>query len=83
MITFIVFYPQGIVILEECQLPKDILKKQIQFSNQAASLNTSVNSQIPQRSEETLPEHDFEMSPSSPTLLLRNIEKQVILVFAL
>ncbi|XP_026642231.1 KAT8 regulatory NSL complex subunit 1-like protein isoform X1 [Microtus ochrogaster] len=67
---------KGIVILEECQLPKDILKKQIQFSNQAASLNTSVNSQIPQRSEETLPEHDFEMSPSSPTLLLRNIEKQ-------
>ncbi|CAO2624858.1 KAT8 regulatory NSL complex subunit 1-like protein [Lemmus lemmus] len=67
---------KGIVILEDCQLPKDILKKQIQFSNQAASLNTSMNSQISQRSEETLPEHDFEMSPSSPTLLLRNIEKQ-------
>lgn len=67
---------KGIVILEECQLPKDILKKQIQFSNQAVSLNTSVNSQVPQRSEEPLPEHDFEMSPSSPTLLLRNIEKQ-------
>ncbi|XP_031223665.1 KAT8 regulatory NSL complex subunit 1-like protein isoform X2 [Mastomys coucha] len=67
---------KGIVILEECQLPKDILKKQIQFSNQAVSLNTSVNSQVPQRSEESLPEHDFEMSPSSPTLLLRNIERQ-------
>ncbi|XP_036029420.1 KAT8 regulatory NSL complex subunit 1-like protein isoform X4 [Onychomys torridus] len=67
---------KGIVILEECQLPKDILKKQIQFSNQAVSLNTSVNSQVPQRSQEPLPEHDFEMSPSSPTLLLRNIEKQ-------
>ncbi|XP_029332550.1 KAT8 regulatory NSL complex subunit 1-like protein isoform X5 [Mus caroli] len=67
---------KGIVILEECQLPKDILKKQIQFSNQAVSLNTSVNSQVPQRCEEPLPEHDFEMSPSSPTLLLRNIEKQ-------
>lgn len=35
-----------------------------------------MNSQVPQRSEEPLPEHDFEMSPSSPTLLLRNIEKQ-------
>ncbi|ERE84840.1 hypothetical protein H671_2g5661 [Cricetulus griseus] len=67
---------KGIVILEECPLPKDILKKQIQFSNQAVSLNTSVNSQVPQRGEEPLPEHDFEMSPSSPTLLLRNIEKQ-------
>ncbi|XP_029394218.1 KAT8 regulatory NSL complex subunit 1-like protein isoform X7 [Mus pahari] len=33
-------------------------------------------SKVPQRSEEPLPEHDFEMSPSSPTLLLRNIEKQ-------
>jgi hypothetical protein len=59
------------------------LKKQIQFSNQAVSLNTSVNSQVPQRSEEPLPEHDFEMSPSSPTLLLRNIEKQVCRVLAL
>ncbi|XP_051046349.1 KAT8 regulatory NSL complex subunit 1-like protein isoform X3 [Phodopus roborovskii] len=67
---------KGIVILEECPLPKDILKKQIQFSNQAVSLNTSVNSQATQRGEEPLPEHDFEMSPSSPTLLLRNIEKQ-------
>ncbi|XP_032757170.1 KAT8 regulatory NSL complex subunit 1-like protein isoform X11 [Rattus rattus] len=33
-------------------------------------------SKVSQRSEEPLPEHDFEMSPSSPTLLLRNIEKQ-------
>ncbi|XP_031223668.1 KAT8 regulatory NSL complex subunit 1-like protein isoform X5 [Mastomys coucha] len=33
-------------------------------------------SKVPQRSEESLPEHDFEMSPSSPTLLLRNIERQ-------
>ncbi|ERE84843.1 hypothetical protein H671_2g5661 [Cricetulus griseus] len=33
-------------------------------------------SKVPQRGEEPLPEHDFEMSPSSPTLLLRNIEKQ-------
>uniref|UniRef100_A0A8C0CB35 KAT8 regulatory NSL complex subunit 1 like n=1 Tax=Balaenoptera musculus TaxID=9771 RepID=A0A8C0CB35_BALMU len=67
---------KGIVILEECRLPKDILKKQIQFADQAASLNTTGNPQIPQESQDPLPEQDFEMSPSSPTLLLRNIEKQ-------
>lgn len=67
---------KGIVILEECQLPKDILKRQIQFSNQAVSLNTTRNPQIPQESQDPLPEQDYEMSPSSPTLLLRNIEKQ-------
>ncbi|CAK7306751.1 KAT8 regulatory NSL complex subunit 1-like protein [Vulpes lagopus] len=65
-----------IVILEDCQLPKDILKKQIQFADQAASLNTTGNLQVPQESQDPLPEQDFEMSPSSPTLLLRNIEKQ-------
>ncbi|KAM9663431.1 KAT8 regulatory NSL complex subunit 1-like protein isoform 1-T7 [Trichechus inunguis] len=67
---------KGIVILEECQLPKDILKKQIQFTDQAASLNTTGNPQVPQDSQDSLLEQDFEMSPSSPTLLLRNIEKQ-------
>ncbi|CAI9165074.1 unnamed protein product [Rangifer tarandus platyrhynchus] len=67
---------KGIVILEECRLSKDILKKQVQFADQPASLNTSGNPQIPQESQDPLPEQDFEMSPSSPTLLLRNIEKQ-------
>ncbi|XP_004626770.1 KAT8 regulatory NSL complex subunit 1-like protein [Octodon degus] len=67
---------KGIVILEESKLPKDILKKQIKFAEQAASLNTTENLQVPQRNQEPLPEQDFEMSPSSPTLLLRNIEKQ-------
>ncbi|XP_021564403.1 KAT8 regulatory NSL complex subunit 1-like protein isoform X2 [Carlito syrichta] len=67
---------KGIVILEECQLPKDILKKQIQFADQATSLNTTGNPQGPQECQDPLPEQDFEMSPSSPTLLLRNIEKQ-------
>ncbi|XP_035878801.1 KAT8 regulatory NSL complex subunit 1-like protein isoform X3 [Phyllostomus discolor] len=67
---------KGIVILEECQLPKDTLKKQIQFADQATSLNIARNPQIPQESQDPLPEQDFEMSPSSPTLLLRNIEKQ-------
>ncbi|XP_057602042.1 KAT8 regulatory NSL complex subunit 1-like protein isoform X2 [Hippopotamus amphibius kiboko] len=67
---------KGIVILEECQLPKDILGKQIQFADQVASLNTTGNPQLPPESQDPLPEQDFEMSPSSPTLLLRNIEKQ-------
>ncbi|XP_036276640.1 KAT8 regulatory NSL complex subunit 1-like protein isoform X3 [Pipistrellus kuhlii] len=67
---------KGIVILEECQLPKDNLKKQIQFADQATALNITGNPQIPQESQDPLPEQDFEMSPSSPTLLLRNIEKQ-------
>ncbi|XP_007524574.2 LOW QUALITY PROTEIN: KAT8 regulatory NSL complex subunit 1-like protein [Erinaceus europaeus] len=67
---------KGIVILEECQFPKDILKKQIQLTDQAASFNTTGNLQITQESQDPLPEQDFEMSPSSPTLLLRNIEKQ-------
>lgn len=55
-----------------------ILKKQIKFADQATSLNTTRNPQIPQESQDPLPEQDFEMSPSSPTLLLRNIEKQVM-----
>lgn len=67
---------KGIVILEECQLPKDNLKKQIQFADQATALNITGNLQIPEESQDPLPEQDFEMSPSSPTLLLRNIEKQ-------
>ncbi|XP_006872804.1 PREDICTED: KAT8 regulatory NSL complex subunit 1-like protein [Chrysochloris asiatica] len=67
---------KGVVILEECQLPKEILKKQIQFADQAASLNTTGNPQASQDSQDSVPEQDFEMSPSSPTLLLRNIEKQ-------
>ncbi|KAM8788402.1 KAT8 regulatory NSL complex subunit 1-like protein isoform 1-T1 [Rhynchonycteris naso] len=67
---------KGIVILEECRLPKDTLRKQIQFAEQATSLNITGNPQIPQESQDPLPEQDFEMSPSSPTLLLRNIEKQ-------
>lgn len=65
------------MILEECQLPKDNLKKQIQFADQATTLNITGNPQFPQGSQDPLPEQDFEMSPSSPTLLLRNIEKQV------
>ncbi|XP_040416991.1 KAT8 regulatory NSL complex subunit 1-like protein isoform X8 [Cygnus olor] len=67
---------KGMVILEEFPFPKDILKKQIQLTDQEALLNATGNSQAAIERQDSLPEHDFEMSPSSPTLLLRNIEKQ-------
>ncbi|NXY20572.1 KAL1L protein, partial [Atrichornis clamosus] len=67
---------KGMVILEEFAFPKDILKKQIQLTDQEALLNATGNSQAAIERQDSLPEHDFEMSPSSPTLLLRNIERQ-------
>ncbi|NXB35207.1 KAL1L protein, partial [Eulacestoma nigropectus] len=67
---------KGMVVLEEFPFPKDILKKQIQLTDQEALLNATGNSQTAIERQDSLPEHDFEMSPSSPTLLLRNIEKQ-------
>ncbi|NXT74876.1 KAL1L protein, partial [Zapornia atra] len=66
----------GMVMLEEFPFPKDILKKQIQLTDQEALLNATGNSPAAIERQDSLPEHDFEMSPSSPTLLLRNIEKQ-------
>ncbi|XP_044287914.1 KAT8 regulatory NSL complex subunit 1-like protein isoform X2 [Varanus komodoensis] len=67
---------KGMVILEEFSIPKDVLKKQAQLTNQEGLLNTTGNSQAPFERQDAWPEHDFETSPSSPTLLLRNIEKQ-------
>ncbi|NWI87346.1 KAL1L protein, partial [Pitta sordida] len=67
---------KGMVILEEFPFPKDILKKQMQLTDRGALLNATGNSQAAIESQDCVPEHDFEMSPSSPTLLLRNIEKQ-------
>ncbi|NXI78859.1 KAL1L protein, partial [Rhipidura dahli] len=67
---------KGLVVLEEFPFPKDILKKQIKLTDQEALLNATGNSQAAIERQDSLPEHDFEMSPSSPTLLLRNIEKQ-------
>ncbi|CAN8200923.1 unnamed protein product [Coccothraustes coccothraustes] len=67
---------KGMVVLEKFPFPKDILKKQIQLTEQEALLNATGNCQAAIESQDSLPEHDFEMSPSSPTLLLRNIEKQ-------
>ncbi|XP_061463852.1 KAT8 regulatory NSL complex subunit 1-like protein isoform X2 [Rhineura floridana] len=67
---------KGMVILEEFPNPKDILRKRTQLVDHEALLNTTGNSQAPLEKQDAWPEHDFEMSPSSPTLLLRNIEKQ-------
>ncbi|XP_028924903.1 KAT8 regulatory NSL complex subunit 1-like protein isoform X2 [Ornithorhynchus anatinus] len=67
---------KGMVILKECQLPKHNLMKQIQLTDQAALLSPMGNSQVPVEQPESLLDQDFEMSPSSPTLLLQNIEKQ-------
>ncbi|NWU98143.1 KAL1L protein, partial [Upupa epops] len=67
---------KGMVILEEFPFPKDILKKQTQLTDQEALLNATGNSQAAIERQDSLPEHDFEMRPSSPTLLLQNIEKQ-------
>ncbi|XP_067993971.1 KAT8 regulatory NSL complex subunit 1-like protein isoform X3 [Melanerpes formicivorus] len=62
---------KGMVIIEEFPFPKDILKKQMQLTDQEALLNATGDSQAAIERQD-----DFEMSPSSPTLLLRNIEKQ-------
>ncbi|XP_038622349.1 KAT8 regulatory NSL complex subunit 1-like protein isoform X2 [Tachyglossus aculeatus] len=67
---------KGMVILEECKLPKHNSMKQIQLTDQAALLSPMRNSQIPMERPESLLEQDFELSPSSPTLLLQNIERQ-------
>lgn len=65
------------MVLEEFPFPRDVLKKQIQLTDQEVLLNTTGNSQAAIERQDSLPEHDFEMPPSSPTLLLQNIEKQV------
>ncbi|XP_054828846.1 KAT8 regulatory NSL complex subunit 1-like protein [Eublepharis macularius] len=67
---------KGMVILEEFPTPKDILKKQTQLTDEEALLHTTGNSQAPLERQDAWLENDFEMSPSSPTLLLQNIEKQ-------
>uniref|UniRef100_A0A670IDI5 Long-chain specific acyl-CoA dehydrogenase, mitochondrial n=1 Tax=Podarcis muralis TaxID=64176 RepID=A0A670IDI5_PODMU len=67
---------KGMVILEEFPNPKDFLKKRTQLMDHEALLDTTGNSHASLERQDAWPEHDFEMSPSSPTLLLRNIEKQ-------
>lgn len=65
------------MILEEPPAPKDVPKKQMQLTDEEALMHTTGNSDAHPERQDAWAENDFEMSPSSPTLLLRNIEKQV------
>ncbi|XP_008111580.2 KAT8 regulatory NSL complex subunit 1-like protein [Anolis carolinensis] len=67
---------KGMVVLEEFSVSKDTLKKRKQLADQETVLNATGTSQTSLERQDAWPEHDFETSPSSPTLLLRNIEKQ-------
>ncbi|XP_015277006.1 PREDICTED: KAT8 regulatory NSL complex subunit 1-like protein [Gekko japonicus] len=67
---------KGMVILEELPTSKDVLKKQTHLTDEEALLHTTGNSQAHPGRQDAWSENDFEISPSSPTLLLRNIEKQ-------
>nr|XP_060638117.1 KAT8 regulatory NSL complex subunit 1-like protein [Anolis sagrei ordinatus] len=67
---------KGMVVLEEFSVSKDALKKRKQQADQETVLNATGTSQASLERQDAWPEHDFETSPSSPTLLLRNIEKQ-------
>uniref|UniRef100_A0ACB8FZP1 Uncharacterized protein n=1 Tax=Sphaerodactylus townsendi TaxID=933632 RepID=A0ACB8FZP1_9SAUR len=68
---------KGMVILEEMPTPKDIPKKPTQLTGGEALVHTAGHSQAHLERQGAWPENDFEISPSSPTLLLRNIEKQL------
>ncbi|XP_078536698.1 KAT8 regulatory NSL complex subunit 1-like protein isoform X2 [Lissotriton helveticus] len=64
------------VILEEFPMAKDLLKQSTPRSDPATTLNTAGTFRPSREAADCSPSNDFEMSPSSPTLLLRNIEKQ-------
>nr|XP_033800139.1 KAT8 regulatory NSL complex subunit 1-like protein isoform X2 [Geotrypetes seraphini] len=63
---------KGMVILEEFALPKERGKQQ----PQSTVLKSTGGFPAPLQGQDSSLTQDLEMSPSSPTLLLRNIEKQ-------
>ncbi|XP_029462007.1 KAT8 regulatory NSL complex subunit 1-like protein isoform X2 [Rhinatrema bivittatum] len=67
---------KGMVILEEFALPKERGKQQPQLRDPAALLKSTGVFPAPTQRQDSSLAQDLEMSPSSPTLLLRNIEKQ-------
>ncbi|RXM34168.1 KAT8 regulatory NSL complex subunit 1-like protein [Acipenser ruthenus] len=67
---------KGRVILEDSQPLSDRLIQQMLLTETAGLLNTARDNTTPAEIEEFSLEHDFEMEPSSPTHLLRNIERQ-------
>ncbi|XP_030065633.1 KAT8 regulatory NSL complex subunit 1-like protein isoform X2 [Microcaecilia unicolor] len=66
---------KGMVILEEFALPKERGKQQLQLRNSTV-LKSSGVFPAPLQGQDSSLAQDLEMSPSSPTLLLQNIEKQ-------
>ncbi|XP_033857738.3 KAT8 regulatory NSL complex subunit 1-like protein [Acipenser ruthenus] len=67
---------KGRVILQDSQPLSDRLIQQMLLTETAGLLNTARDNTTPAEIEEFSLEHDFEMEPSSPTHLLRNIERQ-------
>ncbi|MGH0144069.1 UNVERIFIED_CONTAM: hypothetical protein FKN15_044678 [Acipenser sinensis] len=67
---------KGRVILQDSQPLSDRLIQQMLLTETAGLLNTARDNTTPEEIEDFSLEHDFEMEPSSPTHLLRNIERQ-------
>ncbi|XP_041120747.1 KAT8 regulatory NSL complex subunit 1-like protein isoform X2 [Polyodon spathula] len=67
---------KGKVILEDFQPLSDRLIRQMLLTETPGLLNTARDNTTPAEKEDCSLEHDFEMEPSSPTRLLRNIERQ-------
>uniref|UniRef100_UPI00398ED9C7 KAT8 regulatory NSL complex subunit 1-like protein isoform X3 n=1 Tax=Pristiophorus japonicus TaxID=55135 RepID=UPI00398ED9C7 len=67
---------KGMVILDDSQPSKDILKQQVQLAEAASLLATAKDNKTLAETKDSTLECNLEMSPSSPSLLLRNIDKQ-------
>ncbi|XP_078084947.1 KAT8 regulatory NSL complex subunit 1-like protein isoform X3 [Mustelus asterias] len=65
-----------VVILDDPQPSKAILKKQMQMMDAAALSAVTEDNKTPAEIKDSTLECNLEMSPSSPSLLLRNIDKQ-------
>ncbi|XP_041056123.1 KAT8 regulatory NSL complex subunit 1-like protein isoform X5 [Carcharodon carcharias] len=65
-----------IVILDDSQHSKDVLKKPMQLTEAATLLAATEDNKAPAEIKDSTLECNLEMSPSSPSLLLRNIDKQ-------
>ncbi|KAK1165862.1 KAT8 regulatory NSL complex subunit 1-like protein isoform X1, partial [Acipenser oxyrinchus oxyrinchus] len=67
---------KGRVILEDSQPVSDRQIQQMLLTETGGLLNPARDNTTPAEIEDFSLEHDFEMEPSSPTHLLRNIERQ-------
>ncbi|XP_067844250.1 KAT8 regulatory NSL complex subunit 1-like protein isoform X2 [Heptranchias perlo] len=67
---------KGMVILDDSQPSKNIMKQQMRLTEAAALLSAAENNKTPAEIKDSTLECNLEMSPSSPSLLLRNIDKQ-------